>query len=215
MTFPFRPRSGPYNCSHLALWLAERSGKNIPMRPKSGYCVYAHSIGNVIFYVGKGTFLRPWCLSRRTKMWRDYVAGRKIQITVLAYFTNSDDAIRAETRLICLLKPTCNQVYFDHARGKFSNPVLVKFNVARVFTDQMRTRQREAIRRQREGNNWPGKPKKPVKCLNTGALYESISAAARANGCSLVGVSRVISGKRPHTKGLRFVLVVDRGAKSP
>lgn len=48
---------------------------------------------------------------------------------------------------------------------------------------------------------------KPIKCLNTGTIYPSLRACAKALGLSSGNLSQVLKGKRPHTKGLKFIYV--------
>lgn len=49
-----------------------------------------------------------------------------------------------------------------------------------------------------------GKPAKPVTCLSTGDLFESVSDAARYFGLRPQKVSIVCRGERSHAEGLRF-----------
>lgn len=51
------------------------------------------------------------------------------------------------------------------------------------------------------------KTRKPVRCINTGFVYESITACAKALELSVGNLSLVLKGKRPHTKGLRFEFI--------
>lgn len=48
---------------------------------------------------------------------------------------------------------------------------------------------------------------KPVRCINTGIEYASISICAKALGLSIGNLSMVLKGKRPHTKGLKFEFI--------
>lgn len=52
---------------------------------------------------------------------------------------------------------------------------------------------------------------RPVSCLNTGALYGSISEAAQATGISISGISKVCLGQRNAVNGLRFEFADKRG----
>lgn len=45
---------------------------------------------------------------------------------------------------------------------------------------------------------------KPVVLVETGQVFDSITLAAAAVGCSLSGVSNVVRGKRPACRGLHF-----------
>lgn len=49
-----------------------------------------------------------------------------------------------------------------------------------------------------------GKPKRPVRCLDTGTRYSSITEAAKASGAQLEKILLCCQGKRLRTKGLRW-----------
>ncbi|MBO5704727.1 MAG: NUMOD4 motif-containing HNH endonuclease [Alphaproteobacteria bacterium] len=49
-----------------------------------------------------------------------------------------------------------------------------------------------------------GNQKIPVKCLETGTIYESVKAAAKAVNGQSIGVSRAINGVRKTHKGLHW-----------
>lgn len=49
--------------------------------------------------------------------------------------------------------------------------------------------------------------RKPVRCINTGIVYPSISECAKVLNLSIGNLSLVLRGKRPHTKGLKFEFV--------
>ena len=49
--------------------------------------------------------------------------------------------------------------------------------------------------------------RKPVRCVNTGIIYPSISECAKVLGLSIGNFSLVLKGERPHTKGLKFEFV--------
>lgn len=63
------------------------------------------------------------------------------------------------------------------------------------------------LHRRRVLNGGGGRPKRPVKCLNSGAEYASITEAARASGLRDVDILRVCQGKRNHTKGTRWAYI--------
>lgn len=51
----------------------------------------------------------------------------------------------------------------------------------------------------------------PVRCLNTGECFESISSAAREYGLSSGNIAAVIRGRAKHTGGLNFELINQGG----
>lgn len=50
-----------------------------------------------------------------------------------------------------------------------------------------------------------GRPKRPVKCLDTGVVYSSITEAAKVTGAELGKILGCCQGKRKQTHGLRWV----------
>jgi hypothetical protein len=48
---------------------------------------------------------------------------------------------------------------------------------------------------------------KPVQCVNTGIIYPSARQCAKQLNLQPSSLSLVLRGKRPHTKGLKFVFV--------
>lgn len=52
----------------------------------------------------------------------------------------------------------------------------------------------------------PKKPHKrgPVRCIETGIVYESASAACHALGRTLCAMSNHLAGRAPHVKNLHF-----------
>jgi group I intron endonuclease len=84
----------------------------------------------------------------------------------------------------------------------------------RVWTPEMRAR----LGRARMGiRHTPeviaaisAKKNKPVRCLNTGEIFKSVSDAAKLTGISIGGVSKVCLSQRNSANGLRFEFVSTR-----
>jgi hypothetical protein len=74
------------------------------------YCIYTHSIDDVVFYVGcaklrkEGGFrerhVRVFEKSKRSKYWKDYVKGREFVATIVNYYDTQNQAFNKEIELI-------------------------------------------------------------------------------------------------------------------
>lgn len=60
------------------------------------------------------------------------------------------------------------------------------------------------LHRRRVLNGGGGRPKKPVVCIDTGAVYDSITEAAKATGAPLEKILECCKGRRKKTHGLRW-----------
>ena len=60
------------------------------------------------------------------------------------------------------------------------------------------------LHRRRVLHGGGGRPKAPVRCINTGVEYESITAAAVATGASAEKIVCCCKGRRRHTHGLAW-----------
>ena len=70
---------------------------------KGKYCVYTHSLNDIVFYVGMGvTNHRPKKLGNRTKRWKDFVKNntKNVKIDIVKTFDNREDALKLEKELI-------------------------------------------------------------------------------------------------------------------
>ena len=56
-------------------------------------------------------------------------------------------------------------------------------------------------------NKWVGHPKKPIRCIDTGMIYESSHHASRVLGISQGNIFGVCQGKTKTAGGLRFEFV--------
>lgn len=76
-------------------------------------CVYTHSIGGVVFYVGLGTPVRPFTVSNsmngRSAKWYEMVKGAMhFDVEIIGYYDDPQDARDKECELIELLEPVAN-----------------------------------------------------------------------------------------------------------
>lgn len=60
------------------------------------------------------------------------------------------------------------------------------------------------LHRRRVLHGGGGRPKRPVVCLDTGVVYDSLSEAAKATGVHLCKILMVCQGKRYRAGGLRW-----------
>ncbi len=74
------------------------------------YCVYAHSIDDVIFYIGCGNPHRPISVQGRTTKWKQIVKenGGVYDTAVLAKFDDRREALKLEHKLIHEYQPKAN-----------------------------------------------------------------------------------------------------------
>ena len=56
-------------------------------------------------------------------------------------------------------------------------------------------------------NNEGGKPRRAVRCMDTGEIYPSVAAAARSVGAKKQNITLCCQGKRRQTHGLRWAYV--------
>lgn len=54
---------------------------------------------------------------------------------------------------------------------------------------------------------WPGRPKRKIKCLNDGIVYDSIKEASQALNLYKQNINKVLKGKYKHTGGYKFEYV--------
>jgi hypothetical protein len=80
---------------------------------------------------------------------------------------------------------------------------LIKAGFKTRFGQKKKTPQEE-IKRKESAREALKKLRKPVICLNTRIVYESVGICAKLLGLSKGNLCLVLKGKRPHTKGLRF-----------
>jgi hypothetical protein len=87
------------------------------------YYVYVHSIDRQVFYVGIGgirppkkgchtdriKYERAYLKGKRTKQWKDFVAGRDFQVDIVQHYDTEEQAKNFETRLIQRLGTIANK----------------------------------------------------------------------------------------------------------
>jgi hypothetical protein len=72
-------------------------------------CVYFHRIGEEIFYIGQGTYSRPFVCIDRSPRWHEKVnQSGFFDIEIVAWFDSEQEARQEERRLIIEHKPYAN-----------------------------------------------------------------------------------------------------------
>ena len=66
------------------------------------------------------------------------------------------------------------------------------------------TRSENNLHRRRVLHGGGGRPPRPVVCLTTGEKYASLTAAAKATGCTVEKILAVCKGQRNQTGGMRW-----------
>lgn len=171
---------------------------------RSGVCVYAHCVGEQVIYIGMGTLERAFKVTFRPKKWQEIVAGG-YRVKVLGWFDNRRLAAVAERQLIERFSPPCNLL---HSKNYISPHVGNKYAEGRVWSQESRDKLSKA-----QKESWlktkrsvgRRRPTKPIKCIDSGIVYDGLREAARKTGAHYTSISACINGLRGTANGLRFV----------
>lgn len=84
------------------------------------YCVYLHSDGDKIFYVGYGNHSRPFSYLCRNRLWYEYVENKKyLHINIVDFFKNKKEAQDLENFLIKKYSPYANSLTKSYKNKKY------------------------------------------------------------------------------------------------
>jgi hypothetical protein len=73
------------------------------------FCVYSHSSGGVIFYVGSGPLSRAFDVSSRNREWKTLVASSvSYEVSVHSWHATRKQAYLEELKVLQALRPFCN-----------------------------------------------------------------------------------------------------------
>lgn len=151
------------------------------------YCVYIHTVDGAPMYIGSGTLARAFAVGEndRNDTWKFESRGKDVRVKIVAFFNDRRHALSFENALIDELDPPWN--------GK-------KYRVA-----AHRTRPPQPV-----GAPRPVRTRSmlPVRCNETGEIFETGLAAAKALGVSQGAVSNVLNGRYASVKGLTFSRVM-------
>lgn len=158
---------------------------------------------------------------------------------ILADAISKDEAAKMERELILLYKSNDQEFGYNITDGGETNilPVssllkISKANKGRKFSEETRRKMSESrkellknnprLTATRCGSKWTEvqkqkclgaslkKIKKPIQCIETGAVYESLTSACKSVGVNITCLSEVLHGKQKSAGGYtwRFVEVV-------
>lgn len=159
------------------------------------YYVYHHIIGETVFYVGKGVSDRPFEIMKRTPLWHSKVDENNgmFDVKLVGSFTCDKEARAFEANEIKRLKSSANQKCNGYTRLHTAETI-------------------EKLRQLGKGrkvinigcghkSRWP---RQPIQDIDTGKIYQSMSAAAKEFGLSASSISAHIKHNSYHIRGKRF-----------
>lgn len=146
------------------------------------YCVYTHTMGRHVIYVGAGTLSRAFSQSR-TPLWHKLTKGRQITIQIVRWFDTKYDAYQFEAQLIVEHKPAGNQSA-PHYTRHLGLGVQLKKNKPVV--------------------------NRAIQCVETGIVYPTSRDAQHAFGVTQGAISNVLNGRSKSIRGFTFVRVKDK-----
>lgn len=158
-------------------------GMSITLEIDRKFCVYLHSCGNDLIYVGSGPYSRAFVvgLKERGKRWFEAVKGRPVTVSILSTHVDRQEAMQAEFDHIYGLQPIANVA--GTLRSLTAKPTLPRGRPSRASL---------ALRDQK---NAPLKP--CVFCVTTGRRFWSLREASAVYGIPLTTLSRGIRDEKP------------------
>ena len=73
------------------------------------YCVYTHSVDGDVFYVGKGTGVRPFTFTQRNEAWNSITGGAgRIEVNIIHWCDSEAEALAVERLTVRKLRPIAN-----------------------------------------------------------------------------------------------------------
>lgn len=171
-------------------------------------CIYAHYVGEELIYIGSGTMERAFTVRNRSPEWKN-LTSNGYSVVIIQRYNSKDQAEEEEKRLIKELNPRCNLIY-----NGWVNPKAIgnSWNVGRKHSAVSK-----AIMSARQKASWIDtkrktgrrRPRQPIKCLDTGAIYDGLRAAAKYTNVHFTCISQCVNGHRKTAGGLRFVRLED------
>lgn len=168
------------------------------------YCVYGHYVDDKLIYVGFGVSSRPFARANRSVEWAE-TAANGYDVYIFDWFDSAKEASIVESQLIKRYAPQCNKIH-----NGWVNPASVgnTWNLGKRHSEEskriMSAKQKESwlLTKRTTGRR---RPTKPIKCLETGIVYDGLRDAARQTGVHYTCISQCINGHRKAVGGLRFV----------
>lgn len=155
-----------------------------------------------IRYIG---YTSQMLTARLQRHWRWSPEKRGLIITLLQEFNNKQQAKAAEVLFQKHYNTVENGLNKCYGHVNHDGSRLIEAGKATRFSST--NRPADENKRLRHLRKAIESQRKPVRCINTGIVYASISECAKVLGLSLGNLSLVLRGKRPHTKGLKFEFV--------
>lgn len=138
---------------------------------------------------------------------RSYKDRKDLVIELIQEVETKDQAKALEVlyqRQYNTLHPNGLNIALGHKNNDGRNLIISGYNTR--FGNRPKS-EAEEQKRKSAAKEGVKKCQKPVRCINTGIVYPSITICAKSLGLSMGNLSMVLKGKRPHTKGLRFEFV--------
>jgi len=184
----------------------------------NNYCVYTHSKPNGdVFYIGKGVPRRPFMKASRSKWWHSIVKKHgTYNVTIVEDSLNNEEALELEVLLIGEAReagwPLCNLTDGGDGVSGFTHAEECKKRISqslkgRTFTEETKAKISAALTGRRASKKHKAKKHKPVRCIETNQIFESVIAASEATGLCRTNIARTARGVSSHTGGYHFEYV--------
>jgi len=201
------------------------------------FYTYAHYTAdtNELFYIGKGTRTRFKQVCNRNKWWHNKVSKHGFVSKILAWWDTESEALDHEKVLIdCMEDMGVVLVNIQKARGKESGGWKQSIEQRKEKSRSTKARWESLTEEQKKetsvrfSNFLKGLPKteehkqnlskarlglkvpkiwKPVKCLTTGVVYDSVTEASVKTKCDASHIVKCCKGKLKKIKNLEFAYV--------
>ena len=178
------------------------------------YCVYKHTSPSGKVYFG----ITSLTLERRCDNGRGYRLNPYFSRAILKYgwenFTHeivaqglTKDAACAMERELIAKHHSTDPAYGYNLMGGGEHYTHSLTSREKMSAAHMGLTASEETRAKMSAHYAGGRPRKPVRCIDTGVVYPNINTAARATGADRRKIVRVCDGQRRTTQGLHWEYV--------
>ena len=168
------------------------------------FCVYIHYVDDEPIYVGMGSASRAFNFKLRSVQWKEKTANG-YRVVIESWWPSKDKAYDHEVKLIKLLRPACNMVHNGWVQPGLAGNT---WNIGRKHSEEAKKKlsasQKTSWEKTKRATG-RRRPTKPIKCLDTGVVYDGLREAARQTGTHPSLISQCINNKRKHAAGLKFI----------
>ena len=174
------------------------------------HCVYTHSKPDgSIFYVGMGLPGRPYNTISRNDQWLDTAkCAGGFKAHIVEEFIPKDEAHELEELLIAELRERGANLCNLTNGGMGTTGYKPCKEAVRLRAEKMKGIKRSAEFGAAVSKGKKGKPnlasRKPIRCLDTGKEFTSITAAAKARDISLTALCNNLQGYSKTCGGYRY-----------